>query len=106
MSSGYVGESRDSRPTYEYVASAAWWLNIFAMTMNLLGSVTIIIGFGIGVAGLLAMYTDSGRTIPPYLLNSIGIVVAGLVGVCIGAVLNMLAAIGLAVRDIARNSHR
>jgi hypothetical protein len=95
-------------PEYRDIVTGATWLNLCGSAATILGAIAIIIGAVSLFAGIIMVYGRGSRGDVGIALVGGGIVALswGLVALVVGVLLKMLAALSVAVRDIARNSFR
>lgn len=93
-------------PEYRQIVEGASWLGGFATFLTLCGALLIVAGF-VGSVAACAQFTEPqevalvGYTI---LAPSVVGILAGILFTGFGAMLRMFGALGIAVRDLARNS--
>jgi hypothetical protein len=80
-------------PDYEAIVDSAEWLSVFA-------AMSAICGVAAVIAGVVMLVNCSEH--PGFLGAGIGLIVGGLFYLGLSAILKMLRAMGLALRDIAR----
>lgn len=86
-------------PDYKAITTGAFVLGLAAAVYLVLGAAAFLFGLAMIINGMTG---GASGNLP----DGAGLAVSGLIALCVGAVIRMIGAVGLAVRDIARNSFR
>jgi hypothetical protein len=97
-----------AKPEYKEIATGAHWVGICGGAASILGIITLLAGAICLITGVAIMndpsnHANNGVT---FVASGVGLLCWGIAALLGGVVLNMLSALSLAVRVIARNSFK
>ena len=96
-------------PDYSEIATGATWLYVIAMVVHYVGVLLMVLGAGaLILAGIAAGLADPKMETraAEQAMSALYMLGTGVLHLAAAAIMRMLASLGRAIRDMARNSHR